>query len=449
MIKRLQKRALLMGIAALAVLASRLPFLTPGYGADPDGWLIIQAARSTAQTGQYHTSRFPCYPVPELFYVLINRAGPFACNLVTAALSAAAFLFFTLILRHYNCRDAILGGLALAFTPIVFINSTNTMDYMWAFCFLLGGMYFVLKERPLLAGIMLGLAIGSRITSGAMLLPFCLMWPASEERMPWKSMLIFVVAALAVGAVTYLPVFYMYGLSFLVFYEGAEYPDLGVVWKRAAQGVWGPIGANSLLIAFVAGLVLHKNTSMPKMRGDVRMIISWVAALVAGSLPYWRLPYDAGYLMPIVPFVILLFARVTHRRVFQILCIALMASSFITIYRSWINFNGPIFKDREYRINYDETAEKLIEKTKNYPPKSVVITGAFLPMVLVKTEEAAPAQTPQYVYLLKEADFKRYQADGYTIYYIAGQREINRALCGADPADYGAVQIDLGVPDLK
>jgi hypothetical protein len=296
---------------------------------------------------------------------------------------------------------------------------------------------------------MLGLAIGSRITSGAMLLPLCLMWPASEECMPWKSMLIFVVATLAVGALTYLPVFYMYGLNFLAFYESGAYPELGVIWKRAARGVWGPIGANSLLIAFAAGLVLHKNASMPKMRDDIRTIISWVAALIVGSLPYLRLPYDAAYLMPIVPFVILLFARATHRRVFQFLCIALIASPFITIYHSWIHFDGPIFKDREYRIKYDERVEKIIEKTKNYPPKSVVITGAFLSMVLVKTEEAAPAETPQYVYLLKEAEIKRYLADGYTIYYVADQREINRALCGADPADYGAILIDLGIPDLK
>ena len=63
-----------------------------------------------------------------------------------------------------------LAGFALAFTPQVYINSSNTTDYVWALAFILGSLYFVLLGRPLMAGILLGLAIGSRITSGAMLL---------------------------------------------------------------------------------------------------------------------------------------------------------------------------------------------------------------------------------------------------------------------------------------
>ena len=55
----------LAGLAAIVFL-SRVPFLLPGYGWDSDAWLIAGTARKIAQTGRYHESRLPGYPVHEV-----------------------------------------------------------------------------------------------------------------------------------------------------------------------------------------------------------------------------------------------------------------------------------------------------------------------------------------------------------------------------------------------
>ena len=83
-------------------------------------------------------------------------------------------MFFAIILRYFRIKHYLLLTLAFALTPVVYVNSVNTMDYMIALAFVLGSTYFVMVHRPLAAGMFLGLAIGSRITSGAMLLPLTL-----------------------------------------------------------------------------------------------------------------------------------------------------------------------------------------------------------------------------------------------------------------------------------
>ncbi len=113
-------------LAFFTVLLSRLPFLNAGYGLDADSWRVIHSARLINLTGQYTASRLPGYPLQEYVLSLFWRGGPFACNLITAVLSSFSFLFFALSLKKLQSRDYIVGALALAFTPIVYINSTTT-----------------------------------------------------------------------------------------------------------------------------------------------------------------------------------------------------------------------------------------------------------------------------------------------------------------------------------
>ena len=60
---------------ALTVLISRLSFLLPGYGFDPDAWGVAFVSRQIANTGPYYVSRFPGYPVQELLYSSIWQGG--------------------------------------------------------------------------------------------------------------------------------------------------------------------------------------------------------------------------------------------------------------------------------------------------------------------------------------------------------------------------------------
>ena len=158
---RMRTLLTLLGIPVL-VFVTRLPFLSAGYGMDPDAWRVATIAHYLAHSGVYVASRLPGYPVQEFVSSLLSRGGPLALNPATAFCSALAVFFFILILRTLGCRDALLAGFALACLPVVYISSTISMDYIWALAFLLGATYMTLGRRPWLAGIFLG--AGDRVS---------------------------------------------------------------------------------------------------------------------------------------------------------------------------------------------------------------------------------------------------------------------------------------------
>jgi hypothetical protein len=61
-----------------------LPFLLPGYGADPDAWRVGLAARVMRETGRFASSRVPGHPVQELAPWWLSGLGALGINLVTA-----------------------------------------------------------------------------------------------------------------------------------------------------------------------------------------------------------------------------------------------------------------------------------------------------------------------------------------------------------------------------
>ncbi len=134
-------------VVVALVFVSRLPFLGAGHGTDPDAWALVDAARSICETGQYTASRLPGYPLPELIGALLWRGGPLVLNGCTALFSAWAAASFIRSAKVLGSADPLLAGLALAMTPVVFVNSVNSMDTVWALALILASHHAVLVGR--------------------------------------------------------------------------------------------------------------------------------------------------------------------------------------------------------------------------------------------------------------------------------------------------------------
>ena len=184
-----------LGLAALfvAVLLSRAPFLDAGYGVNIDAWRVARAARTLALTGSYEASRLPGYPVQEFLCSLLWRGGlddlgwkggPLALNAASAFFGASAVVLFALLARALGCRDYLLAAAGLGFSPLFYISSVTAKDYVWSLAFRPGFRALRLKPRPVAAGIFLGLAMGCRITYGAMALPLCLLLVNAPGEVP-------------------------------------------------------------------------------------------------------------------------------------------------------------------------------------------------------------------------------------------------------------------------
>lgn len=189
----------LLALATLAILATRLPWIGAGYGSDPDGYRVVAAARAIAQTGDYHASRLPGYPVYETLSVLTAHSAPWVSNAVTALFSAAAFVLFALILRYFKVRAAILLAAGFAMTPVIYLNSCCTMDYVPALALMLAATYALLRNHWAVAGLCLGLATGCRITSGLLGIAMCLwLWLELPPKLALRQCLLLGSSSLAV-----------------------------------------------------------------------------------------------------------------------------------------------------------------------------------------------------------------------------------------------------------
>ena len=333
-------------LLAGVVFLTRLPFVWSGFGTDSDTWKFASALREIADTGRYTASRLPGYPVMEWLCTPFARLGPWAPNLLSAVAAAAcAWLAARLFARH-GVRDAWLAGAAFVFLPAAYIAGTSSIDYLWAIAFALAAWLDAVDGRAGRAGLWLGFAVGTRITSALFVVPLAwLVWNAGGGRRLRRVISVCVVGA-SWGAVWYIPGFLRYGWAMFTYSEikggqssvlhflgGMLHPgDSGVAWPlvagQATVLLWGVVGSAAIALALL---------SIPwQPRGSERAarLGPGVGAAAAGvvlleTVIYLRLPHDEGYLLPAVPFMLLALASWLTPGRFRAVCLAGLVSPFL------------------------------------------------------------------------------------------------------------------------
>ena len=425
----------LIFLAAIVILLTRLPFIQNGYGSDSDAWRVANTARFIATTGEYTASRLPGYPLQELFYSLLWRWGGRAAafNVTTALLSVLCFVFVSLYLVRLRSRDWLLASVTIALTPVIFIHSTDAMDYLWALAFVWGCFYFILKDWLWISGVCLGLAIGCRMTSGAMLIPAGLMLVHQAGRLDARRLMKLLLPALVIGAGAYAPVVLRYGLSFARFVDA--YPSILKVIYEATYGAWGVPGSLAIAVAGIALLLQRGRGQTMPVQADRLLVIAWLAGLLLYVIAFLRLPHDAGYLIPAVPFVILLLGRLLDRRIFVGVCLAIILSSLVlSVEKTDVYLSGPVLRDAEMRRDVDAMVLNLLADQPD--EKRVVVTGWYQPMIEAYRGTDQGGST-EYVSLLNAARLQDYRNRGFEIYYLPEVREYNLQVNRVDLAKEG------------
>lgn len=457
-------------VVSTIALLSRLPFLDAGYGNDWDSWAMASTAREIATTGTYTASRLPGYPVPEFIYSFVWDRAPLLSNVMTALIGAIGIGFFSLSLHKLHSKDILTASFALMCIPVIYISSTVTLDYIWAATFFLASMYFAQRSNPLTSGVLLGLAIGSRITSALLVIPLALIAFDCSDQSNRRSVLIkFCLPAIFLGMLSYLPVVLTYGGGFLTV-SSSGYPPLLGVLRVFTFEVWGGLGIIALGIAIIGFLDqrfrLNGETSILTI--SKMQALAWNVAILLYLVIFFYLPHEAGYLIPALPFVLMLLARYLKRNWFVAFCGILMFSPFflsvssnnlidITGIQSFSKYAirieipgnqviidplyGPVISDYRQRVNGMAYAERVVAATKQLDIKSVVVVGAWLPKIQIISGNRAPVD---FIYLVESEDIlHQYRLDGIQIYYLPGQLEYNQNLYGINLQEFGAVQLEV------
>ena len=437
----------------LIVFISRLPFLSAGYGAEEDSWGIALAAFHTKMSGVYEPSRFPGHPVQELIYSALWGAGPFIFNGLCAFFSAIGAVFFALILKHLQFQHYFIAALAFSFIPVYYVSSTYTIDFIWTEAFILISLYCLLKNKLVSCGIFLGLAVGCRITSGAMLLPFMLLsWQENNLKQNFFNLLKIISPMALVALLAFLPLISQFGFSFFMYYDQFPYPPITKVFYKMIPGVFGFIGTLALLTAIMIIIITGNKQKFGELfsgKLENKVIIASFSVIVLYSISYFRLPQKSGYMIPILPFVILLLGYYSSKRNFKLTCIAFMLSSFICsinltdkirgaehskyAIKTTVSgqelffdpFSGPVFSDYSKRLHKMKYTEEVISKADTIKSKTVIIAGWWYNEIVVELIDRNKNKLVVFESYIDGNKINNYLAESYEIVYLPEQNVYN------------------------
>lgn len=426
----------------LLILLARMPFLFDGCGVDADGWRVCNAARHMWLTGEYFPSRFPGFPVQEFLCAPLSPLGPEALNAATALMSALTAGLLALLFRTLGSGEGFWAALAFSFTPAVAVAGASAMDYHWALAFLLAAVWAAHGGRALLAGMLLGLGAGCRPTTLAYApVLFWLLWNQTPAEMRVRSLATCGASALVAAFTCYLPLLLEFGLGFARYYP-FEYPPLLVVLRRGTVDVVGRLG----LVAMGVGVLVAAWRGLARVRSLPATTMK-PAALTAGSCGPWALgfalacglylwvPMEAGYLIPAVPFALLLAARSLDALSFRLICVVLACAAFVGFGRVGV-YAGPVLQDRAERRQRQEFAAALVARSGAPGTPALVVYGhgGWLPVVLGQLDDtyfgqvydpaAIERKDPLWLGRLclhfhpGKADFARAQREGWPVYYL-------------------------------
>ena len=458
---------------AIAFIGSRLAWIDHGYGTDPDAWRVALTADYLWKTGDYLPSRLPGYPLHEFVTAAVIKGGWVWSNLITVLASLAGVYVFALLAKKLDVENRGALTLAFAFAPLLWINSAMTMDYMWALTFVMAAYLALLYKHPSLAGLMLGIAAGFRLTSLFMLPVFWVLILRTKERGQLRPL---TLTSIALTLAAFTPVLMRYGITFLNFYD--ESVPLGEFIKRIGKDGLGVVGALALVVALLVSLPRLRRLPADLMRDP--HVLTWTLAIVIFFVSYTRLPHEIAYLIPLFPFGFFLLARYLSRSALVALLAVIVLAGFVDVtspddsiglststFTSARIGRGMLLSDLDTLRGQMRFAREVREMTTTNPnirrpavvelgfiyPELAVLYKDELQLATLEDDVDAISQLSdkgiavdqqlgiQYVWLLEYDDFVRFQNEGKTIYLTPDAARSTFAVYGYRPGYFGAIEL--------
>jgi hypothetical protein len=433
-------------LLTLLVLLSRLPFLNAGYGVEEDSWGIAVAAYHTQLYGIMEASRLPGHPVNEFIYSIFWGYGPWIFNFFSAICSIICFVFFYFTAKKLEIKHSIWAALALVFTPVVYINSTCTIDYLWALMFVIISFYALVNKNLVLSAVFLALAVGCRINSAVLYIPFlCWIYFDNNRQLSIKQFLVFSIVFGVVILLCFIPIISVYGWQFFSYSDQFPYPNWAKIIYKATIGV---IGLPALFMLFV--LLSKKIFKQGKISFKINAINTlFFSLLILQIWAYLMLPQKSAYLMLLVPFGLLWLAHFLDPKSFLWLCISVIFSSFfmsINLTDSYRGaqysklaikstiagqeifldpLTGPVINDYTKRINKLNYTLQVIEAANKIKYPTIIICGWWFNQILIQQMDLTKQGMVKYAFYLNPSVMENYRLKGYTIYYLSEQEAYN------------------------
>jgi hypothetical protein len=323
----------------------------------------------------------------------------------------------------------------MSFIPVVFISGTYTIDYSMSLFCILCTWYFAVSDRYAIAGIVLACAVGTRITNMYMIMPLFVYLYVHQSAL--KKYVLLASISVVLSVVFYMPVFLQYGKSFFDYSDQFPYPNLPKLIYKSTLGVFGLLGFSAIAIFLLT-------TKKFLLRKNLHIILSIAICVLA----YLRLPQKSAYLIPMLPFVMMLFSEMLSETKYMLFCVMMMLSGWclgIALVDSdrgslrasehsmevqgqhiaLSTFRGNILLDKDKRITKEKYLADVLSSCDTLQQKTAIISGWWYNMLLVKSYEKPVNTNAHFVFYCDEDSLQKLSKKQYKLYYLEEQEVYN------------------------
>jgi len=452
-------------VLIVVVMLSRIPFIFNGFGTEEDSWGLVLNAIQMRESGDYIMSRLPGHPVHELILSLFAQPEPWIFNGMSMLFGTLAVLLFYFWLVRIGFAYPFMASLTLAFVPAMYLSNVYTIDYAWALAFICGSLLAVENKKFVVAGILLGLSCGCRMSSLIMGLPLLIIAYEGEFLIWVRQALRMGVSALLVAVICYILPYTVYGWDFFGTYS-LPYPPITKVFFKGSIGVWGVSGMLALVIVVVSAVknIRNKAGMFFNPKPDKYKVYGFWTVVVLHLILYVLLPEKSAFWIPALPFMIVLIAYyLKNERLYFLVCLLIIISPFVfsvnisdphrgasyseTSIKKTISgqevffdvFSGPIYGDMSKRKNKEIFCDEVLKRSKDLEAGSVVISEWWYNQLEV-TRHIGKVKVPvHFVPWLKREELEQLEKDGIKVYYLPETDKINQRRIGNSEALKNAV----------